>query len=68
MQPKICMYIFVIQMKTKKERMETASKIKSYFAGIVKTHPSLSGMDVIVNRKKCVFALVISMDGNALIL
>ena len=29
MQPKICMYIFVIQMKTKKERMETASKIKS---------------------------------------
>lgn len=29
MQPKICMYIFVIQMKTKKERMETASKMKS---------------------------------------
>lgn len=43
-------------------------KIKSYFAGIVKTHPSLSGMDVIVDRKKCVFELVISMDGNALIL
>ena len=29
MQPRICMYIFVIQMKSKKERMETASKIKS---------------------------------------
>lgn len=29
MQPKICMYIFVIQMKTKKDRMQTAAKIKS---------------------------------------
>lgn len=66
MQPKICMYIFVIQMKTKKERMETASKMIP--KECTEIHPSLSGMDVIVNRKKCVFALVISMDGNALIL
>lgn len=29
MQPKICMYIFVIQMKTKKQRRETAAKIKA---------------------------------------
>lgn len=29
MQQKICMYIFVIQMKTKKGRMQTAAKIKS---------------------------------------
>lgn len=43
-------------------------KIKSYFVGFVKTHPSLSETDAIVKRRICVFALVVIMAGNALIL